>query len=385
MTAPSLYPVPRIAACFGDLIDPRTGPATRHRLLDVLTIALCATICGEDTWVGIEEWATIREAELTAWLGLPHGIPSHDTFGRVFARIDPVQFETGFWRWTQAALPLPPGQTIAIDGKTARRSGDARTGQSPLHLVSAYACAQHLVLGQEAVADHSNELTAIPMLLERLVLTDQVVTIDAIGCQKDLAAQIIDQGGDYVLALKENQPTLLDDVIDGFAMADRTADPTLIMATTIEKDHGRREHRLCAVLADPAFLAWLDPDGGWPGLHSVIRITATRIRGEAAPDTGTTATRYYVSSLPPDAVRLNQVIRSHWAVENGLHWVLDMVCREDASRVRRGYGQQNLAVLRKLTLNLVRHSPDRGNRSLAIQRKRAGWSMDVLYSILGLT
>ncbi len=379
------YPVPRIAAAFGDLTDPRQGPALRHRLLDVLTIALCAIICGEDTWMGIEEWAEIREDVLTDWLSLAQGIPSHDTFGRVFSRIDPAQFEAGFLRWTQAALPdRPVADVLAIDGKTVRRSGDARRAQSPLHLVSAFACAQRLVLGQEAVADKSNEITAIPLLLERLVLTGQIVTIDAMGCQRSLAEQIVGQGGDYVLALKENQPTLHEDVIDCFAMADRMADPGLV-AITIDKGHGRREHRRCEVIADPDVLAWLDPDGQWPGLRSVIRVTATRIAGEAARETGTSAVRYYVSSLPPDAVRLNQVIRSHWAVENGLHWGLDLTFREDESRVRVGHAQQNLAVLRKLTLNLVRHAPDRGKRSLAIQRRRAGWSMDVLYSILGIT
>lgn len=380
------HPVPRIAAAFGDLTDPRTGPATRHQLLDVLTLALCAIICGEETWVGVEEWAEIREDVLTEWLGLTHGVPSHDTFGRVFARIDPGQFETGFLRWVQEALPDRPAQdVIAIDGKTVRRSGDTRRAQSPLHLVSAFACEQRLVLGQEAVADKSNEITAIPLLLERLVLTGQVVTIDAMGCQRPLAAQIVGQGGDYVLALKENQPTLREDVIDCFTMADLAADPDRTHATTIEKGHGRREHRCCTVLAAPDVLARLDPDGQWPGLQSVVRVTATRIAGDAAPETGTTAVRYYLSSLPPDAAHLGQVIRSHWAVENQLHWVLDMTYREDESRVRTGSGQQNLALLRKLTLNLVRHALDRGKRSLAIQRKRAGWSMDVLFAILGVS
>lgn len=377
------YPLPRIAAAFGDLTDPRTGPALRHPLLDVLTIALCAVICGEETWIGVEEWARIREDVLTDWLRLTHGIPSHDTFGRVFSRIDPAQFEAGFLRWTQEALPdRPVADVLAIDGKTVRRSGDARVGQSPLHLVSAFACAQRLVLGQEAVADKSNEIVAIPLLLERLVLGGQVVTIDAMGCQRTLAAQIVGQGGDYVLALKENQPSLHEDVIDCFTMADRTADPDLAQVTTIDKGHGRREHRHCAVIGDPAVL---DPDGQWSGLRSLIRVTATRIAAAAAPETGATAVRYYVSSLAPDAVRLNQVIRSHWAVENQLHWVLDLTFREDESRVRIGHAQQNLAVLRKLTLNLVRHAPDRGKRSLAVQRKRAGWSMDVLYATLGVS
>lgn len=171
MSPPHPYPAPTIVAAFGDLVDPRDGPAMRHRLLDILTIAVCAILCGEDDWVGVEEWAEIREAELTAWLGLEHGIPSHDTFGRVFARIDPIQFEAGFYQWVHESLPdRPPAGVIAIDGKTARRSGDARRAQSPLHLVSAYAVEQRLVLAQEAVGTKANEITVIPQLLERLVL-----------------------------------------------------------------------------------------------------------------------------------------------------------------------------------------------------------------------
>jgi predicted transposase YbfD/YdcC len=384
MPAPTSRPVPSGTAAFADLTDPRTGPATRHRLADILTMAICAILCGEETWVGVAEWALVREAELTAWLGLSHGIPSHDTFGRVFARIDPQQFEAGFARWVQATLPdRPDPEVIAIDGKTVRRSGDARTAQSPLHLVSAFACAQRLVLGQEAVADKSSELTAIPLLLERLAVAGQVVTIDAMGCHAALADQIVAQEGDYVLALKDNQPTLLADVMDSFALADR-AGTGLVQELTIDKGHGRREHRRCDVIGEPAVLTWLDPLGTWPGLQSVVRITATRTPAAGEVVSGSTSVRYDVSSLPSDAVRLNTVIRSHWAIENSLHWVLDMVYREDASRVRTGHAQQNLAVLRKLTLNLVRQYPGRGKRSLTMHRKRAGWSMAILFDMLGV-
>jgi predicted transposase YbfD/YdcC len=380
------HPAPRIAVAFAELTDPRDGPALKHGLLDLLTIAFCAILCGEEDWVGVEEWALVREEVLTDWLGLPHGVPSHDTFGRVFARLDPAQFEGGFARWVREALPdRPDGEVIAIDGKTARRSGDARSAQSPLHLVSAFACEQRLVLGQEAVAGKSNEITAIPLLLERLVLADHVVTIDAIGCQRSLAARIVAQGGDYVLALKENQETLLEGVMDTFRLADRETEAPPVQAVTIDKGHGRLEHRRCDVIADPDVLAWLDPARDWPGLQCVVRITATRAVANDEAAAPTTSVRYYLSSLPPDAVRLNAVIRSHWAIENGLHWVLDVVFREDASRARRGYAQQNLALLRKLALNVVRTDPGRGTRSLRIQRKRAGWSMAILYDMLGVS
>ena len=385
MPAPDVYPVPQIAAAFGEVVDPRDGPALKHQLLDILTIAICAILCGEDDWVGVEEWGEIREAELTAWLGLEHGIPSHDTFGRVFAQIDPVQFEAGFYQWVRESLPDRPAEgVIAIDGKTARRSGDRQRAQSPLHLVSVYAVEHRLVLGQEAVGTKANEITVIPALLERLVLKGQVITIDAIGCQRSFADQIVAGGGDYVLALKENQAALLEGVVDTFALAPQDMEVDIIEHRTVDKGHGRLETRICAVIADPAVIAWLNPSQQWPGLQSIIRITATRTPAHDPTVTPTTSTRYYISSLPADAVRLNAVIRSHWAIENELHWVLDMVYQEDGNRARRGYAQQNLALIRKLTLNLLKSIPNPKKRSLRILRKRAGWSMAVLFDMLGL-
>ncbi|MCO5227578.1 MAG: ISAs1 family transposase [Thermomicrobiales bacterium] len=346
MSAPDLYPVPTIAAAFSEVVDPRDGPAMKHQLLDILTIAICAILCGEDDWVGVEEWAEIREAELTAWLGLEHGVPSHDTFGRVFAQIDPVQFEAGFYRWVRESLPdRPAAGVIAIDGKTARRSGDPQREQSPLHLVTAYAVEQRLVIGQNAVGSKANEITVIPALLERLVLKGQVITIDAMGCQRSFAEQIVAGGGDYVLAVKGNQGALLEGVVDTFALAPQDTEVDIVEHQTIDKGHGRLETRTCAVIADPAVIAWLNPAQQWPGLQSIIRITATRASVGA---TGGSHHQYPLlhQQPPPDAVRLNQVIRSHWAIENEVHWVLDMIYREDSSRVRRGYAQQNLAVIR---------------------------------------
>lgn len=278
------HPAPRIADCFADLVDPRIPRGRRHALLDIVTIAVCAVISGAESWVEVAQWGRIKADWLAAWLDLPHGIPSHDTFGRVFARIDPAQFETGFLRWVQTAARTAEPEVIARDGKTVRRSGATRTGTRPRHLVSAWASAQRLVLAQEAVDRKENEITTLPILLNRLDLTGQIVTIDAMGCQKEIAARIVTGKGDYVLALKANHPELLADVIDCFTMA-TTPDHA---NRTVEKNHGRLEVRVCETIRDPAVLAWLDPDGTWPGLRTIARVTATRqVTGQDA----TTAVR----------------------------------------------------------------------------------------------
>lgn len=368
-------PVPRLAECFADLVDPRVDRTKRHQLLDIITITLCGMICGAENWIEIADWADAKAAWLTTWLGLEHGTPSHDTLGRVFDRLDPVQFETGFLRWVQGTITRQAGDGVAVDGKTVRRSGDASTGRSPLHLVSAWASGQRLVLGQEAVADKTNELTAIPLLLDRLDLTAQVVTIDAMGCQCTIATQIIEQGGDYVLALKANQPDLLAEVIDSFMVAPVMDDRT----RTVEKDHGRLEQRVCETIADPEVIAWLDPDGIWPGLRSIVRVTATRRLGQHLP---TTTTRYYLSSLPGTARPIARAVRSHWGIENSLHWVLDVAFREDDNRTHTGHSAENLALIRKLALNLLRLEPTR-KHGIKASRLRAGWDETYLLRVLG--
>lgn len=374
MSAPS-HPAPFIADAFADLTDPRVERTKRHRLLDIITITLCGMLCGAENWVEIADWADAKEPWLTEWLGLAHGIPSHDTLGRVFDRLDPAQFEAGFLRWVQGSLRSKPGHIVTVDGKTVRRSGDARAGRSPLHLVSAWAHEQRLVLGQEAVAEKSNEITAIPLLLARLELTDQIVTIDAMGCQRAIAAQIVAQHGDYVLALKDNHSELLEDVIDSFTIATRM-DGT---HRTVGKDHGRLETRRCETITDPAVIAWLDPDGAWPGLRSIARVTATRRIGERDP---TTTTRYYLSSLPGDARQIARAGRSHWGIENKLHWVLDVAFREDDNRTRAGHSAENLALIRKLALNLLRLEPTR-KHGIKASRLRAGWDQTYLLRVLG--
>jgi predicted transposase YbfD/YdcC len=346
------HPAPRIADCFCDLVDPRIPQGRRHRLLDIVTIAVCAVISGAESWVEVAQWGRIKQDWLADWLDLPHGIPAHDTFGRVFARLDPAQFEAGFLRWVQAVARTATPEVIALDGKSVRRSGDQRTGQHPLHLISAWASTQRLVLAQEAVATKDNEITTLPSLLARLDLTGKVVTIDAMGCQREIAAQIVDQGGDYILALKANRPDLLEDVIDCFAMAEQPD----ASRRTVEKDHGRLEVRVCETIGEPAVIAWLDPEVRWPGLQTIVRVTATRQVGEQA---ATTAVRYYLTSLASAAKPIAEAVRSHWGIENSLHWVLDMAFREDESRARTGHSAQNLAVLRKLALTLIQQDRTR--------------------------
>ncbi len=356
---------------FGHLPDPRVERTRAHRLTDLLTIALCAILCGANDWVAVETFGHAKEAWLRTFLALPGGIPSHDTFGRVFARLDPTALQQCFVAWVQAVVGERPAQVVAIDGKTSRGSADRSRGQAALHLVSAWATASGLVLGQEATDAKSNEITAIPHLLRLLALEGCVVTLDAMGCQRTIAAQLQEQGADYVLALKGNQPTLHATVVAAFAEAHARAPDAWQpveqdAAQTLDAGHGRVERRRYTALSDPDLLACLDPTGAWPGLRSVIEVHTAR-RPDAPPPT---ERRYYLSSLPPDAARLGQAIRAHWGVENRLHWVLDVQFREDASAVRVGDGAHTFTVLRQLALNLIRQERT-ARGSIASKRFRA--------------
>jgi predicted transposase YbfD/YdcC len=371
-----------ISEHFATLTDPRVERSKAHRLVDIITIALCGVICGADGWVAIETFGREKAAWLGTFLDLPGGIPSHDTFGRVFARLDPEEFRRCFLSWVRAGMGEPGDQVVAIDGKTLRRSHDRGAGKEALHLVSAWATTSGLVVGQVATDTKSNEITAIPVLLRLLALEGSIVTIDAMGCQTAIATRIVEQRADYVLALKDNHPKLHERVRTTFADADVAAGTTLPLGdlvedTTTAKGHGRIEQRHCRAIGAPAYLAYIDPDHAWPNLRSVVCIESTRRIGE----TVSVEARHYLSSLPPDAALLARTIRSHWGIENRLHWVLDVTFREDDCRVRVGHAPENLAILRHIALNLLRQ--ERSTRgSVATKRFRAALNDHYLRSLL---
>jgi predicted transposase YbfD/YdcC len=364
------------------LTDPRAERGKEHRLIDIVTIALCAVICGADGWAAVETFGREKADWLRTFLTLRSGIPSHDTSGRAFARVDPEQFRRCFLDRVQAVVGEIGEQVVAVDGKTLRRSHDRSKGKAALHLVSAWAHASGLVLGQEAVDSKSNEITAIPHLLRLLDLKGATVTIDAMGCQTAIAEQIVEQEADYVLALEGNQSSVHDRVQRAFADARRAEGTPLALSdldisTAVNQDHGRIERRRCWALGDPAYLAYVDSDGAWPGLRSVVMVEAERrIQGTLA-----TEARFFLSSLAPDATALNQAIRAHWGIENRLHWVLDVTCREDLSRVRTDHAPHNFAILRHLALNLLRQERSSPG-SIAKKRFRAALNHSYLRTVL---
>jgi predicted transposase YbfD/YdcC len=361
-------------ACFADLVDPRRGNAQRHELDEIVMVALLAMVSGAETCVDMALFGRSKEALLRRFLRLPGGIPSHDTFSRVFRLLDPAAFEACFARYVAALAEriacTRRGGVVAVDGKTARRSFDRQAGQGPLHLISAFACDTRLALGQRKVDGKSNEITALPGLLALLTLDGCTVTADAMHCQKATAEAILERGGDYVLAVKGNQKTLLEDIQLLLDDPEAAPDDTV---QTVDGDHGRIETRRAAIIHD---VAWLAERHGFPGLQAIGKVEATReIDGKA-----TTACRYYVLSKPLSAARFLDVVRAHWHVENRLHWVLDVVMDEDQSRARKDNGPENLARLRRFALNILRANQDKGSTRGKI--KRAAWDDAFLLKLL---
>jgi len=368
---------------FAKVEDPRIERSQRHPLATVLTLALCAVICGANSFVGIEQYGHARKEWLETFLDLPNGIPSHDTLGRIFALLDPQSLEQAFRDWVAALATLTKGEVVAIDGKTLRRSFKKAGDRSFVHMVSAWSTGNQMVLGQVKTDEKSNEITAIPRLLELLQLHGCLVTIDAMGCQKDIAQKIVDSQADYLLAVKDNQPTLAEAVTTIFDEALKDPDFSTTHHQTEDRGHGRTEIRRCWTLD-------IDVDCGspfnqWPGLKGIVRVESERtVAGKTSLEH-----RYYITSRSKlSAKSALAASRSHWGVENQLHWVLDVAFREDDCRVRTGNAAETFAVVRHVALNLLKHAQVgvRRNDKIGVYNKRllAGWNVGFMLRVLGV-
>lgn len=362
---------------FADLPDPRIDRSKAHDLLDILILALCATLGGANGWADIERFGKAKLAFFRQFLELPNGIPSHDTFGRVFARLDPAALLACTQRWLAAFRAAVDRELVAIDGKTLCGSFDTPAGQSPLHLVSAWATEARLVLGQVAAAAHSNEITAVPLLLELLDLRGCIVTIDAMGCQKEIVAAIRAQEADYVLTVKGNQGSLYEDIVDFFVEGlDRDfAGIPHRSCKTVDDNHGRHETRHYTVVAVPEEIRQRHP---WHDLRSLGMVHAERQVGAGEVEV---ETRFFISSLAPQVKRFARAVRGHWGIENRLHWSLDVTFAEDQSRVRKDHGPANLGMLRRLALSILQQDTS-SKDSLRGKRLSAGWDEERLLKIL---
>ncbi|MEH2455420.1 ISAs1 family transposase [Nostoc sp.] len=344
-----LKPKITIADHFAVIQDPRIDRSKRHKLIDIMTIAVCAVICGADGWVAIETYGCAKYEWLKTFLELANGIPSHDTFARVFAQINHQQFQSCFLHWMKSIQKITSGEVVAIDGKTLRGSYNKSSEQSAIKMVSAWATTNKLVLGQVKVNEKSNEITAIPELLKVLELSGCLVTIDAIGCQKEIVKLITQKNADYVITLKKNQGNLYDQVEKLFHLSTSTGFQGIQCSTyrTEEVGHGRHEIRNYLMLSDVQ--ERLDPDSIWSKLNSVGMVESVR----TADGKTTVETRYFISSLTDEAEEFANCVRSHWGIENSLHWVLDVALREDECRIRKDNAPENFALLRQIAVNVL--------------------------------
>lgn len=376
-------------ACFASLPDPRMDRTKLHRLDDIMAIAICAVICGAEGWTDMADWARDKLDWLKTFLHLPNGVPSHDTFGRVFGKLDPDAFERCFMQWVEGLVQVSGVNALHIDGKTLRRSFDRGSSRAAIHMVSVWASKANLTLGQLATDEKSNEITAIPRLLELITLHSAVVTIDAMGCQRDIAAKIIDGGGDYILAVRKNQPTLYEEIELLFddAIANDFEGMGYDFDEQTDAGHGRVEVRRVWVTRD---VDWLREQDLWAGLRSVVCVELTRevIDPAGGPPAVTVTRRYYISSLDHrergrDAAFFANLIRDHWSIENKLHWSLDVAFGEDDSRVRDQHAAENFGRLRRIALNLLKNEKT-CKRGIAGKRLHAGWSQQYLLKVIGL-
>jgi predicted transposase YbfD/YdcC len=370
-----------IADYFGDITDKRKARGKRHKLIDIIAIAMCGVICGADDWVAIAQYGEAKENWLRSFLELPHGIPSHDTFGDVFAWIDPEEFRKSFLNWVQAVVERVGEQVISIDGKTLRGSQDRRHGKEAIEMVSAWAHANQIVLGQMKVPADSHEIKAIPQLLHLLDIEGCLVTMDAAGCQKEIIETVLSQGGEYLVALKKNQGLLYQDTKYLFDdLAAQGDDPRVCphdYAKTTNKGHGRIEIRECWVIDGSGVVEHFRTGSQWQQLRSLIKVKAKRI----IDGKQTIKERYFISSLSEKAAKLLAMLRTHWNIENGLHWVLDVAFLEDHNRVRTGHAPENLAILRHIAVNLLKQEQ---TKKIGIKNKRlrCAWDHEYLLQVL---
>lgn len=361
---------------FASLEDPRRAETIEHRLLDIVAIAICAVICGAESWTDLEAYGKAKQGGLKTFLSLPNGIPSHDTFARVFARLEPEQMQQCFLSWMRAVSQLTMGEVVAIDGKELRHSYDSTANKGAIAMVSAWASSNRLVLGQRKVDAKSNEITAIPQLLQVLAIAGCIVTIDAMGCQKDIASAIVEHGADYVLALKANQPSLYEDVQWLFEQALATQFRGIVhdFHQTLDKGHGRVEIRRCWTLSE---LDYLVQKPHWSGLASLAMIQSERRSNGKVEH----QTRYFISSLTNGAKPILEAVRSHWGIENSLHWVLDVSFAEDDCRIRKDHAPQNFSLVRQIALNLLSQEKTT-TVGVKAKRKKAGWDDAYLVKVL---
>ena len=367
---------PSILEHFGNIEDPRMTRRRLHKLVDIMGIAICAVICGAENWQEIEQWGKAKRVWLKTFLELPNGIPSHDTFGRVFGLIDDQAFQKAFLDWVQDVNTIFNGQVIAIDGKCSRGSHDRANGKSAIYMVSAWATENSLVLGQVKTDEKSNEITAIPKLLRSLAIKGCIVTIDAAGCQKKIAKQIREQGADYVLALKGNQGSLHEEAKEYFeiALKDGFKDIEHDFFEETNGGHGRVEVRRYWTLTQKC---WLEKIEGWQDLKVLGMVESERHVGEKV----SVERRHYIASLPGDAKQFAKAVRGHWGIENGLHWCLDVAMGEDAARTRSGNSAANFAVLRHTALNLLKAEKTK-KVGIKAKGKVCGWDHDYLLKVL---